>query len=230
MTKAEKEDLERDEEIATSALKSDDVVKTEADAKYQEFIMRKLGKLSHSTSQDQFTVDHEVQVCGQMVKVPIFEMDVDGQSNIITPQLLDILQKTPAERRAMAAQPGKLQHWKAYKIVDKAFKRGRGNRLKLALKPFSEDLLEQLHKKLMKETRKEVFQKIKFSTGGKKTRKAAKKINKAGRKKIAAKFAAKAKATVENINELTAKAKDIRTTSKFNGCIIIYSIPSSYIV
>eukprot|EP00972_Heterocapsa_arctica_P039950 5884219-Heterocapsa_arctica.AAC.1 len=103
-------------EFAEKALKSEDVAKADADAKYQEFIMRKLGKLSHFLDDDQFIVDHELQVCGKTVKVPVFEMDIDGQSNLITPQLLDILQKTPAERRALAVQPGRLQHWKAYKI------------------------------------------------------------------------------------------------------------------
>eukprot|EP00972_Heterocapsa_arctica_P020442 3015438-Heterocapsa_arctica.AAC.1 len=85
MTKAEKENHERELENAENVLKSKDVVKMEADAKYQDFIMRKLGKLSHSTSEDQFTVDHEVEVCGRTVQLPVFEMDVDSQSNIITP-------------------------------------------------------------------------------------------------------------------------------------------------
>eukprot|EP00972_Heterocapsa_arctica_P065879 9721698-Heterocapsa_arctica.AAC.1 len=81
-------------------------------------------------------------------------MEIDGQSNLITPQLLEILQKTPAERRSLAAQPGKLQHWKAYKIIDRHCKKRRGNRLKLALKPFSQDLIDQLDKELMNKNTK----------------------------------------------------------------------------
>jgi hypothetical protein len=233
MTKAEKQDHEMEKEVAEKNLKSEE-------DKYQDFIMRKLGKLSHSTSEDQFIVDHEVSCCGQMVKVPVFEMDIDGQSNLITPQLLEILQQTPAERRAKASQPGKLQHWKAHKIVAKHCKRGRGNRLKLALKPFSPDLIKQLDQELRTKTRREVFSKLKFITGGKNTGKAVKfaakkakvKTKKFATKSFMAKFVAKAKGITANAEEkFVAKAKakakandkEIRTTTKLN-CWILYSI------
>eukprot|EP00972_Heterocapsa_arctica_P052394 7709958-Heterocapsa_arctica.AAC.1 len=78
MTKAEKEDREMENELAEKVEKSEDVAKADADAKYQDFIMRKLGKLSHSLADDQFIVDHELQVCGTTVKVPVFEMEIDG--------------------------------------------------------------------------------------------------------------------------------------------------------
>ena len=45
-------------------------------------------------------VDHEIQVCGNTVKIPVMSLEIDGQQDLIDEQYLKILQMTPAERRA----------------------------------------------------------------------------------------------------------------------------------
>jgi hypothetical protein len=186
--------------------KSEEVRKAEEDAEYQEFILKKLGKLLETGNPDQFKVEHEITVCGKKVILPIFEMEIEGQSNLIPPQLLEIIQQTPAERRAIAARPGELQHWKFSKLVkNQVKKRKGGNRFKLALKPFSPELIEQLAEQLRKDTRKEVFKKLHFVTGGRKRSSKYKQAKNGKQKKVKGKLFAK----VAALEKKKVKVKDI---------------------
>ena len=45
-------------------------------------------------------VDHEIQVCGNTIKIPVMSLEIDGQQDLVEEQYLKILQMTPAERRA----------------------------------------------------------------------------------------------------------------------------------
>jgi hypothetical protein len=184
--------------------KSEEVRKAEEDAQYQEFILNKFGMLSQTGEVDQFKVEHEITVCGKKVTLPIFEMEIEGQSNLIPPQLLEIIQQTPAQRRAIAARPGELQHWKFSKLVKNQVKKQKGgSRFKLALKPFSPELIEQLAEQLRKETRREVFKKLHFVTGGRKKSSKHKKNGK--HKKVKGKLFAK----VSALQKKKVKVKDI---------------------
>ena len=105
---------------------------------------------------------------------------------------------TPAERRARAA-PEKVQadrkhHFKkASKKLTRHVK--EPSRLKLALKPFSEELLVQLENELTKKTRSELFRKIKFTSKvGSKGK--SKEIKKQSLKIAKKKFSDKIKAVV----------------------------------
>ena len=204
LTKADKADQAADE------LGEKKNGKSEEDA-YQEFIMRKLGKLSHSNSDHEFAVVHEMVCCGVLVKVPIFEMEIDEQTNLINPKLLEILKLTPTERRAKAAISGNLQKGEKKRFLQRTFKSvGSGSRLKLALKPFSEDLMKQLDEELMTKTRREVFQNLKFSAGGKKSKKDVKVVEKIDKIKKKKGFMAKvAKNLVAKIKgKVNDKEKD----------------------
>ena len=71
LTKVDKAKEEAAEKVE-KAPKSEEEIKAEADLKYQDFVLQKLGKLSFATSPNEFTVNHEVQVCGGSVKLPVF--------------------------------------------------------------------------------------------------------------------------------------------------------------
>jgi hypothetical protein len=138
------------------------IVAQDEELKYQDFLLQKLGKYDLATSDEQFTVDHTVIVCGKVVKVPVLTLEIDEQENLIHQGFLEILRMTPEERRARAFQGNGLQKLRlARKKKDKIL--SKGSRLKLALRPFSKDLVEQLEKELHKKTRSEVFKKITFA-------------------------------------------------------------------
>ena len=86
---AEKEKV--DEKVVSSADEERD---------YQQFLVQKLGKISFAQEDDKFMVDHEIEVCGNTVKIPVMSFEIDGQQDLIDEQYLKILQMTPAERRA----------------------------------------------------------------------------------------------------------------------------------
>ncbi len=196
----EKSEAEQDVE------KSEEVRKAEEDAEYQEFILKKLGKLSQTGNPDQFKVEHEITVCGKKVILPIFEMEIYDQSNLIPEQLLELIQQTPAQRRAIAARPGELQHWKFSKLVKNQVKKQKGgSRFKLALKPFSPELIDQLAEQLRKETRREVFKKLHFVTGGRKMSSKHKQAKNGKQKKVKGKLFAK----VSALQKKKVKVKDI---------------------
>ena len=166
---------------------------------YQEFLLKKLGKIKLAQEEDRFTVDHEITVCGKVVKVPVMSMEVDDQVDLISGELLQVLQMTPAERRARAQAEDAVQKTKG-KQASKIMNGGLGSRLKLALKPFSEQLVAQMDKELEKKTRSEVFRKIKFmvKVKGKRSKINAKKdlAKKLNIKKVGEKLKAHVKATV----------------------------------
>ena len=169
---------------------------------YQEFLLKKLGKIKLAQEEDRFTVDHEITVCGKVVKVPVMSMEVDDQVDLISGELLQVLQMTPAERRARAQAEDAVQKTKKTKgkQASKIMNGGLGSRLKLALKPFSEQLVAQMDKELEKKTRSEVFRKIKFmvKVKGKRSKINAKKdlAKKLNIKKVGDKLKAHVKAIV----------------------------------
>ena len=191
---------------------SEEAGKIQAAQQYQDFILRRLGQLQAEASSEKFSVDHEVRVCGRTVKTKIFSLEIEEQDGLITPEMLELLQKTPAERRAMVAHSREAQDRKATRKINKKTNRGRGNRFKLATRPFSEDLLAQMQSQLMKRTRAQVFAKLKFETKKKGTKnKVAEKSTKKSviKKKGASKKFSKMKFAAKALKKIgAAKAKE----------------------
>ena len=59
-------------------------ISKEEEIKYQNFLLEKLGKVTYAQGPDEFTVDHEITVCGKVIKIPVINMQIDEQKNLIT--------------------------------------------------------------------------------------------------------------------------------------------------
>ena len=133
---------------------------------YEDFVLKKLGEIKFVPTAAGVSVDHEVQICGEMVKIPVLKLQIDDTAGLISEELLSKLTKTPAQRRAEQAEVSCIDKKKA---LQKAVRRniGRGCRLRNALSKFSGELMEQIDQQLLKFTRHEVFKKLRFCVGPK---------------------------------------------------------------
>ena len=106
--------------------KVDEKVVSSADEErdYQQFLVQKLGKISFAQEDDKFVVDHEIQVCGNTVKIPVMSLEIDGQQDLIDEQYLKILQMTLAERRANMQTSNAVQQKLKMKAVKKKMRLG----------------------------------------------------------------------------------------------------------
>ena len=74
--------------------------------KWEQFLQKKLGKTTVVMHDDGLHVDHKIKCCGTEIDVPVLELEVEGQSGLINPEFLKIMQMSPAERRARTLAVG----------------------------------------------------------------------------------------------------------------------------
>ena len=171
MTVTEKSKLKEENQAKDTMIQN----ASPADAKlteerYQEFIQEKLGKLEFSVGPDEITVDHKIRVCGEEIDVHVLDLEITGQDGLITPEFLEVLQRSPEERRAMAQRKvlAARKHtkilWK--KRARRQDRRCRGSQLKTAYRgdAMTEDSIKQLQRELRTKTREEVWAQITYIT------------------------------------------------------------------
>ena len=140
----------------------------------EQKILEHLGQIKFETQGGRVAADHEVKLCGSIVKIPVLRLDIGDQEGLISEELLEKLNKTPKQRRAEASEFN--SRYNDHRDLRRKAQRvlGRGARLKNALTKFNAQLLEQIDKQLMKFTRQEVFKQLRFmvsANNGKKVRK-----------------------------------------------------------
>ena len=89
------------------------------DAGAQSKIMERLGEIKFDCTGEQFAVEHEVRVCGQLVKIPVMSLEVEGSEGLISAEQLKEMSKTPQQRRSEKANILDKRH------ADKKVKRAR---------------------------------------------------------------------------------------------------------
>ena len=118
--------------------------------RYQEFLQEKLGKLEFAVAGDDITVDHKITVCDQEIAQPVLEIHVTDHENLITDELLDLLQKTPEERRAVAKRNEIAGRGQEKAIQRRRGRKYRGIQLKIAYAGdvMTDDSIQQLGREL----------------------------------------------------------------------------------
>ena len=73
----------------------------------QQKVLDRLGQIKFDHTGEQFAVQHEVRICGNLVRAPVMCLDIGMDSKIedlISPMQLQELCKTPAQRRSEKAK------------------------------------------------------------------------------------------------------------------------------
>ena len=69
------------------------------DAGAQSKIMERFGEIKFDCTGEQFVVEHEVHVCGQLVKIPVMSLEVEGSEGLISAEQLKVKDPTSEEVR-----------------------------------------------------------------------------------------------------------------------------------
>jgi hypothetical protein len=130
--------------------KSEDVA-TEEIAKF-------FAKDQYTWEEDRFTQDHIVKMCGVEIKVPVVDLEFD-EMGAMPEELAELLKTSHRDRDRKPPD-----EWLQKKISKKIGKASGESlsRLRLALCGFADELHKGLEEDLQKQTRMEIFRKLKF--------------------------------------------------------------------
>ena len=78
-------------------------IEEESKEALEQKILEHLGEIKFETQDGRIAADHEVKLCGNMVKIPVLRLDIGDQEGLISEELLEKLNKTPKQRRAEAS-------------------------------------------------------------------------------------------------------------------------------